>query len=250
MLQGLNLALPSRVQHAPNANALKKTAILVVGGQELATPPIAQEYFEPGVNTKLNRRTKPKANYTLPSDMPKYPLGFVPVNQTPGANGEEPAIVPQKELVPQDLLQVFQKVAAERLAETKPVVKVDEGTRVSRELLTAVREVGEVRKADEMMRKGFTAEETTKAMDKAREERALVEAKTPAKGASVEEAIAGMVKLGEPPERSVKVPEGQRAVLVSEKIAAKLQKLEQRAKKGATLQELLSKVKPEEKATA
>lgn len=189
MLQGLNLALPSRVQQAPNANALKKTTTLIVPGLALATPPMVQDYFEPGVNTKLNRRTKPKTNYTLPSDMPKYPLGFVPVNQTPGANGEEPAIVPQKELVPQDLLDVFQKVASQRLAEEKPRVKIDRGTAVSRALHESVRERGADRKANEMMRKGFTAEETARAMDSLREERAKAEARAPPAAMSVEEAL-------------------------------------------------------------
>jgi hypothetical protein len=196
MLQGLNLALPSRVQQAPNHIALGKNTILVVPGQELSTPPIAQEYFEPGVNTKLNRRSKPKTNYTLPSDMPKYPLGFVPVNQTPGANGEEPAIVPQKELVPQDLLQVFQKVAAERLAEEKPKPKVDKGTAVSKALLESVREKGAERKVNEMIAKGFTAEETAKAMDSLRQLRAMEEAKRPATALSVQEALQEAYGMG------------------------------------------------------
>lgn len=190
MLRGLNLANPSRVQQAPDHKALDKTTILVVESQPLSLPPIAQVYLEPGINTKLTRRSKPKTNYTLPSDNVSYKLGFVPVNQTPGANGEEPAIVPQKELIPEDLLKVFQKVESERLASEKPRIKRDVGTAVSRQILDTMRERGEDMKVNDMMSKGFSAEETAKAMDGLREERARQEARKPPSARSVEDALS------------------------------------------------------------
>jgi hypothetical protein len=134
-------ANPSGVRQAPDHRALNHTTTLVVGSQPLATPFEAAQYFEPGINTKLTKRKTPKVNFTLPSDMPSYPLGFVPTNQTPGANGEEPSIVPQKVGVPADLLEVFARISAEEQAIAKlPKGGIDAGQQVATELFTSLKE--------------------------------------------------------------------------------------------------------------
>lgn len=195
------LANPLPVKQAPDARVLKTTT-LSVASQPLSTPPFAQEYFEPGVNTKLTRRSKPKTNYTLPSDMPTYPIGFVPTNQTPGANGEEPSIVPVKEAVPADLLQVFARIAAEeKLAEAQPKYGVDMGSRIMHEYSNALKEIKTERKLESMMRDGFTQTEAETAMNAVRAEEAIKAAKEPAKPVPVETAIAEVMgKVFEVPE--------------------------------------------------
>lgn len=187
----IRTAFPSFVKQAPNANALGKTTNLFVEDFPLATPPIAQEYFEPGINVKLTRRSKPKTDYTLPSDMPEFPLGFVPTNKTPGANGEEPSIVVRPELAPQDLMDVFAKIQAEERAikQTLPEAQLDRGTRTTRLYQRALRAARESEKRESMIREGFTPAETDKAMGAIREEEAIKEARLPAKPISVEEAL-------------------------------------------------------------
>jgi hypothetical protein len=183
-------AQPSLAKQAPDFNALMKNTILVLESQQLATPAIAQEYFEPGINHKLTRRSKPKTDYTLPSDMPKYPMGFVPINQTPGANGEEMAIIRVPESQPQDLLDVFAKISKEQgMAPKLPEGSMDAGTKVSEDFMTAVTEARQVRKVDAMMRNGFSEEETKKAMAVIRDEDALKMARRPAAPLSLKEAM-------------------------------------------------------------
>lgn len=190
-------ASPSVVRQAPDHKTLRKTTILKVEGAVLSTPPIAQEYFEPGVNTKLNRRAKPKTNYTLPSDMPELPLGFVPTNQTPGAAGEEPPIVVVKESQPADLMQVFARINAEqKMIETQPKYGVDVGSMVAREFGQAMRMKAMENKVESMMREGFTEAETAKAMGAVREEEAVRKAKEPAKPISVEQALKETFAIG------------------------------------------------------
>lgn len=190
----IRTAFPSFVKQAPNANALGKTTNLFVEDFPLATPPIAQEYFEPGINVKLTRRSKPKTDYTLPSDMPEYPLGFVPTNKTPGANGEEPSIIVRPELAPQDLMDVFAKIQAEEQAikQTLPEAQLDRGTRTTRAYQRALRAARESEKRESMIREGFTPAETDKAMGVLREEEAIKEARQPIKPITVEEALQGV----------------------------------------------------------
>jgi hypothetical protein len=183
-------AQPSLVKQAPDFNALMKNTILVLESQQLATPAVAQEYFEPGINHKLTRRSKPKTDYTLPSDMPKYPMGFVPTNKTPGANGEEMAIIRVPESQPQDLLDVFAKISKEQgMAPKLPEGSMDAGTRVSQDFMTAMTESREARKVDAMMANGFSEEETKKAMAVIREEDALKMARKPAPPIGIKEAM-------------------------------------------------------------
>lgn len=182
-------ASPSKARQAPDFNALMKTAILVVEGKPLATEPVAAEYFEPGINKKLTRRTKPKTDYSLPSDMPRLPLGFVPTNRTPGANGEEPAIIKVPELVNADLVDVFAKIRAESLAEQKPQLAMDMGTRTAKAFHGAMTEKRMERKMNGMMERGYTEAETKKAMDLVREEEALKLARMPAAPLTLLEAM-------------------------------------------------------------
>lgn len=184
-------ANPSMTRQAPDFNALMKTAILVVESQKLETPPVAQEYFEPGVNRRLIRRSKPKTDYTLPSDMPKYSLGFVPTNQTPGANGEEPAIVKVPESVPADLMDVFAQISREQAAEQKRLEesRIDVGTRTARAFRKAVSEARREKKINGMINAGFTEQEAEKAMLALREEEAMKMARLPAAALTVEESL-------------------------------------------------------------
>lgn len=200
-------AYPSFVKQAPDNRALRKTTTLSVGTMELSTPPMAQEYFEPGVNTKLNRRSKPKTNYILPSDMPTYPLGFVPTNQSPGANGEEPAIIVVPESKPADLMAVFARIAAEE-KEFLPKAVIDVGSMVAREFGESMKAKTTENKVNSMIRQGFTEAETTKALEVVREEEAVKEAKLPAKPIPVEEAI--QEALGIPTMNQMRVEYGRK----------------------------------------
>lgn len=190
MPYGTYSASPSFVRQAPDNRALRKTTTLLVGSMELSTPPMAQEYFEPGVNTKLTRRTKPKTNYTLPSDMPTYALGFVPTNQSSGANGEEPAIVVVPESKPADLMDVFARIDAEQKALQKaPKYGVDMGTMVVREYQDARRIALLEKRVDSLMRDGYTEAEAMSAMEVVRKDEAIKKAKEAPKPLPVEQAI-------------------------------------------------------------
>ena len=188
-MDAIYTAFPSMVKQGPDNRRLNKTTTLFVESQPLATPPIAQEYFEPGINTKLKRRTKPKVDFTLPSDMPHLPLGFVPTNQTPGANGEPPAIVPQKELIPADLMEVFAKIAAGEKKDVR-LPAVDIGSQVVRTYADSMREAKQEAKVESMMRLGYTEPEVAQAMNIVRQEEAVQEARRPARPIPVEQAIA------------------------------------------------------------
>jgi hypothetical protein len=202
-------ATPLLVRQAPDNKTLRKTTILKIDDFPLSTPPIAQEYFEPGVNTKLNRRSKPKTNYTLPSDMPTLPTGFVPVNQTPGANGEEPPQIIVKETQPADLIEVFARIAAEEKAlASMPKYGVDTGTMLMREYTTALKEARVEKKVESMLNEGFTPVEVESAMGAVRMEEAVKKAKEPPKAASVQTALAETfgVGVGTEPELEFKPP--------------------------------------------
>lgn len=198
MLQRSRVANPLGVRQAPDNKALSHPTQLVVASQELSTPPEAQQYFEPGVNTKLTRRRKPKTNYTLPSDMPTYPLGFVPTNQTPGANGEEPPEIKVKEAVPADLLDMFAKISAQQAAESKAVEEakvigaLDIGTIVARQYRDAMTEKQTEARVEKLVREGYSADEVGEALRVTRLERAIQTAKEPIPSAvvSVETALA------------------------------------------------------------
>lgn len=189
MLPGL--ALPSVVRQAPDHLALRKTTTLVLAGQPLSTPPIAQEYFEPGVNVKMNRRSKPKTNYTLPSDMPTYPMGFVPTNKASGPEtGEEPPLIVVKEAKPADLMDVFARIEAEEKAiAALPKYGVDMGTMVVREYEDVKRMALLEKRVDSLMRDGYTENEAVSAVEVVRMEEAVKKAKEPPKPLPVEEAI-------------------------------------------------------------
>ena len=173
-------ASPSMTKQAPDFKALMKTAILVVEGKPLATEPVAQEYFEPGINKKLVRRTKPKTDYTLPSDMPKYALDFVPTSKAVSGPSDTPTIMKEPELVNADLIDVFAKIRAESIAEQLPEAKLDMGTRTAKAFQAAVNKARESSKIEGMIERGFTEEETMKAMKAVREEEAIRIAKQPA----------------------------------------------------------------------
>lgn len=201
MLQGLRLASPSPVKQAPNAMALMKSTQLVVAGQPLSTPPMAQDYFEPGVNTKLNRRKTPKTNYELPSDLPKYPLGFVPLNQTPGAAGEEPAEIRVKESAPADLLDVFAKISAQQMAESKAVEeakvlgRMDIGSLISQQYKSALSETTLDAKVSGLVREGFSQDEAVEAVKALRMEEAIKKARGPPKAEPMEQVLAKPAKM-------------------------------------------------------
>lgn len=194
MMNTLFPATHSFVKQGPNYRPLDKSTQLILEGQPLSTPPVAQEYFEPGVNVKLQRRSKPKTDYTLPSDMPEYSPGFVPVNKTPGAFGEEPPRIVVKESVPQDLMDVFKRISAEEQAakQTLPEAKIDRGSRTTRAYQKALKAARESMKVDSMVERGFTEDEAKKAIGVLREEEAIKEARMPAAPISVEEALKGV----------------------------------------------------------
>jgi hypothetical protein len=196
-------ATPSIVRQAPDNKALRKTTILKIDDQPLSTPPISQEYFEAGVNTKLNRRRKPKTDYSLPSDMPSFSLGVVPTNQTPGANGEEPPQVVVKETQPADLIEVFARIAAEEKAlASLPKYGVDTGTMLMREYTSALKEARVEKKVESMLNEGFTPAEVESAMGAVRMEEAVKKAKEPPKAASVQTALAETFGIGVGTERT------------------------------------------------
>lgn len=199
-------ANPSGVRQAPDHKALNKTTTLVVGSQPLATPFEAALYFEPGINTKPTKRKTPKVNFTLPSDLPTFPLGFVPTNQTPGARGEEPSIVIPKEAVPADLLDMFSAISRQQLAESTGVEaakvqgRLDVGSIIAQQYQAAVTERQTQARADALQRQGFTPEESIAALQTERQERAVQTAKTPVPSAvvSVEEALAAKFPTPKP----------------------------------------------------
>lgn len=196
-------ATPLLVRQAPDHKTLRKTTILKIDDQPLMTPPISQEYFEPGVNTKLNRRRKPKTDYTLPSDMPKYAMGVVPVNQTPGAAGEEPPQIVVRETQPADLIEVFARIAAEeKVLNALPKYGVDTGTMLMREYTKALKETRVEKKIESMLNEGFTPAEVESAMGTVRMEEAVKKAKEPAKAVSVQTALAETFGVGVGTERT------------------------------------------------
>lgn len=194
------LANPSPVKQAPDNRRLNKSTQLILESLQLSTPPMAQEYFEPGVNHKLTRRSKPKTNYSLPSDMPKYPLDFVPTNQTPGANGEEPPLIKVKEALPADLLDMFAKIAAadtvsRQIDEVAKIAdKVDIGTVISNQYLESMKIKTEEKRYENLIDQGFTEAESEAAMLKLREEAALKVAKEPPKPEPMATVVASMLK--------------------------------------------------------
>lgn len=200
------LANPLAVKQSPDAKILKTTT-LSVPGEPLSTPPFAQEYFEPGINTKLNRRSKPKANYELPSDLPTFPLGFVPINQTPGAQGEEPAIIEVKQSVPADLLEVFAKISAEEKAMAAiPKFQVDVGSMLMREYKNALKEARIERKIDFMLDEGFTPAEVDKAMETVRMEQAIQTVREPTAPASVQTVLTETIPAAVPINERINIP--------------------------------------------
>lgn len=186
------LANPSPVKQAPDAKALNKTTNLILEAIQGSTPAQAQNYFEPGVNTKLNRRKAPKTNYTLPSDMPELPIGVVPTNKSGRTLGEEPSIIEVRESTPADLLQVFAKISAEQqVLAAQPKYQVDTASLLMKEYKTALKEANLEKKVNFLMEEGYTEEETKKAITEMRAQEALEKAKepTPATSRSVETAL-------------------------------------------------------------
>lgn len=153
------LANPSPVKQAPDARALMKATNLVVVPEPGSSPAQLQNYFEPGVNVKLTRRKTPKTNYTLPSDLPTYPLGFVPTNKDSLARGEEPSIIQVRESAPADLLEVFAKINAEEQVLAKmPKNGVDSGQEVATEYLNALKEKNITAIVDKLVSEGYDDE--------------------------------------------------------------------------------------------
>lgn len=173
-------ASPSMTKQAPDFKALMKTAISVIEGQPLATEPVALNFQEPGVNHRFIRRKTPKTNFELPSDMPKFPLGFVPTSKAVPGPSDVAAVVKVPELVNADLIDVFAKIRAESVAEQLPQAKLDMGTRTAKAFQAAVNKARESSKIEGMIERGFTEEETMKAMKAVREEEAIRIAKQPA----------------------------------------------------------------------
>lgn len=191
-------ANPLNVRQAPDFKALDRSTQLVVPGANLSTPPIAQEYFQPGINTSLKRRKTPKTNYELPSDLPSYPFGFVPTNQTPGARGEEPPLVVQRELVPGNLLDMFAKISAQQALESQAVEEAkvmgrqDAGTLIAQEYQTALKEKVVEAKVEALVADGFTQTEAVEAVNAVRMEKAIEMAKKPIRPqmVSIESALS------------------------------------------------------------
>lgn len=207
MPYGMYTADPSLVKQAPDFNALMKNTILAIESQQLATPATSQYYFEPGINHRLIHRSKPKTDYTLPSDMPKFPMGFVPTNQTPGANGEEMAQIRVPVSQPQDLLDVFAKISREQGTAPKlPEGSMDAGTRVATQFMTALTEARQEKKMEGMIASGFTPEETQKAMSVIREEDALRMARKPAAPLGLKEAMMEAFGSRAPPSDDPEAP--------------------------------------------
>lgn len=149
-------ASPSIVRQAPDNRALFKTAILELAAPpQLETAPVAQNYFEPGVNVNLTRRKTPKTNYTMPSDPVSFPLGFVPTNREGRVAGEEPSIVAPKVAVPADLLAVFARIEKEEKAlAALPTYGVDMGQGVANEYMAALKEKSKTGMMDKLVSEG------------------------------------------------------------------------------------------------
>jgi hypothetical protein len=158
-------ANPLLVKQAPDHRALMKSTGLVIESQALALPAISQEYFEPGINHRLIRRTRPKTNYTLPSDPKSFPLGVVPVNLEAGVAGEEPPIIKTSVAQPADLLQVFARINAEEMAQQKiPYAGIDVGQSVANDYLANLREKSRGEMMDKLMNEGNKEEDIKEAM--------------------------------------------------------------------------------------
>lgn len=158
-------ATPSFVKQAPDHQALLKSTQVLIEGKQLATEPVALNFFEPGVNVTHIRRSKPKVNFTLPSDSKSYPLGVVPTNQEGRVAGEEPAILPTKVAHPADLLAVFARIEAEEAALAKlPPKGIDRGQSVANEYLAALKEKSSTETMDKLTSQGYTVDEVKEAM--------------------------------------------------------------------------------------
>ena len=196
MIQRPRLANPSVVRQAPDNKAINHTTNLFVESQPLATPFEAQIYLEPGINVKLTHRRKPKTNFELPSDMPKFPLGFVPINLTPGANKEDTPIIKVKEEQPQDLLDMFAKISAQQLAEStaveaaKAAGRMDVGTLIAEQYRAVMKDKNLEAKKEALLALDFTETEADAAISTVRLEEAVRKAREPAPPARVQEALA------------------------------------------------------------
>lgn len=182
-------ASPSLARQAPNHITLGFNTTFQTEKAPYSTEAIAQEYFEPGVNTKLNRRRKPKADYTMPTDAPTVPFGFVPTNQFSTDGGLTGDTTPQIKItksVPGDLLEMFQRINADSvrneqaIKEGKREEARDVGTRVANDMLKAMKEKSSEDKFMDMIRKGFSEIEANAALQSLRLEEALKEARKPA----------------------------------------------------------------------
>lgn len=155
MPYGMYPASPSIVRQAPDNRALFKSALLEVAGQPLETPAVAQNYFEPGVNVNLTRRSKPKTNYTMPSDPVSFPLGFVPINREGRVAGEEPSIIASKVAVPGDLLAVFARIEQEEKALAGlPTFGTDQGLSVAKDYMASLKEKSKSGMMDKLVAEG------------------------------------------------------------------------------------------------
>jgi hypothetical protein len=236
------LANPSPVKQAPDNRRLNKATQLILESMKLETPPMAQVYLEPGVNTKLNHRSKPKTNYTLPSDMPELPLGFVPTNKTPGANGEIGPIIPVRESMPESLLTMFSKIEAQSKETAqiemveKIVDKLDVGTMVANQMLDARKAEIEEKRYEGLIRHGFTEEEATGAMDTLRTEEAVKVAKSMPKPEPVMNVARTLLKT----EAIVKSEEPPIEMAVRR---GRPTDVERAAREGISVEELKMKVK-------
>jgi hypothetical protein len=248
MLSRPRLANPSGIIQAPDNKALKHPTQLIVASEALALPAQAQQYFEPGVNVKLTHRRKPKVNFELPSDMPTYPLGVVPVNQTPGAAGEEPPLIVVKEALPGDLLSMFAKISEQQAAESRAVEaakregRSDVGTVVSQQYQAAMTERQTEARAEKMMRAGFSPEMTAQALQESKMARAVEmarEAVPSAQMMSVEAALEEKFPRQEKPDgdmiRQMKAAEAREKFLEGGRREAEKLRVESEKKEGGEL---------------
>lgn len=158
-------ANPLVAKQAPDHRALMKSTGLMIESQPLALPAISQEYFEPGINHRLIRRSRPKTNYTLPSDAKTFPLGFVPVNQEGRVAGEEPPIIKTSVAQPADLLDVFARIKREEIAQQAiPRGGIDMGQSVANDYLAALREKSKSDMMDKLVAEGNSEEDVKEAM--------------------------------------------------------------------------------------
>lgn len=238
MLSRPRLANPSGIIQAPDNKALNHPTQLVVASQQLSTPAEAQQYLEPGINVKLTHRRKPKTNYELPSDMPKYPMGFVPINQTPGAAGEEPPIVVVKEAMPGDLLSMFQKISEQQAAESRAVEeakvsgRMDVGSLVAREYQNAMTERQTEARAEKMMKAGFTPEMTARALEESKMSRAVEMAKEAVPSATMTTVEAALEEKF-PRKAEPETPKPTAEMIAQMKAAEAKQKFEEGARREA-----------------